>query len=457
MKKVIIIITAIVFTIGLQAQVNYQNNTVTGTNASSVGEDNTSSGAQSFSSGKECVSSGNQSTAFGKGSEASNFSAVALGAYNTASGYMSLALGSRAYGEQTGSVAIGNKVKSTASYSFAIGYGLTDYYLENNIPHSLMIGFKSNVPTFYVGPGNGNPNSLGKVGIGTTSPSKMLDVNGTLNVSQAATFGNSLTVSGKTTTAQLQITQGAAANKILQSDADGNASWVDPITVGVDDGDWIFNGNNIYRMGNVSIGTSDIPAKLTVDGDIFGRASLTVGGTYPGTYKFSVNANSTNWASVIKNSNTGGKGLLIKAGHTSYSDNPILQLADNDGAVKFTVKPNGDVNAINLNVSGTLTVDQNVEMSFLTVSDKIEAGMIEVKEISKWQDDVFKPEYNLRSLREIEQYIKQNGHLPEIPSEADVLENGYNMGEMDAMLLKKIEELTLYVIELEKMIKERDE
>ena len=65
--------------------------------------------------------------------------------------------------------------------------------------------------------------------------------------------------------------------------------------------------------------------------------------------------------------------------------------------------------------------------------------------------------YNRKSInkgseKEIEQYIKQNGHLPEIPSEAEVMQNGINLAEMNALLLQKIEELTLYVIELEKKI-----
>jgi len=50
----------------------------------------------------------------------------------------------------------------------------------------------------------------------------------------------------------------------------------------------------------------------------------------------------------------------------------------------------------------------------------------------------------------VESFIKENNHLPDVPSEAEVLEEGINLGQMDALLLKKIEELTLYVIELKK-------
>ena len=69
-----------------------------------------------------------------------------------------------------------------------------------------------------------------------------------------------------------------------------------------------------------------------------------------------------------------------------------------------------------------------------------------------WKDEVFKDDYNLLSINEVEKYISENGHLPDIPSEAEVMENGINVGEMNALLLQKIEELTLYVIELEKKI-----
>jgi len=55
-------------------------------------------------------------------------------------------------------------------------------------------------------------------------------------------------------------------------------------------------------------------------------------------------------------------------------------------------------------------------------------------------------------LKEVEDYIDKNGHLPDIPSESEVLKNGVSLGEMQTKLLQKIEELTLYVIQLEKEI-----
>jgi hypothetical protein len=69
-------------------------------------------------------------------------------------------------------------------------------------------------------------------------------------------------------------------------------------------------------------------------------------------------------------------------------------------------------------------------------------------------DYVFKPDYRLRPLSEVATYVKEHHHLPEIPSEAEVKENGVSLGDMQAKLLAKIEELTLHLIEADKKIRE---
>jgi hypothetical protein len=69
-----------------------------------------------------------------------------------------------------------------------------------------------------------------------------------------------------------------------------------------------------------------------------------------------------------------------------------------------------------------------------------------------WADFVFDKNYKLRPLSEVETYIKANNHLPEIPSTADVNKNGIDLAETQALLLQKVEELTLYVIEQNKKV-----
>jgi|GEM_PF-5878146 len=89
----------------------------------------------------------------------------------------------------------------------------------------------------------------------------------------------------------------------------------------------------------------------------------------------------------------------------------------------------------------------------LFVDGKITATELEVK-LDVWPDFVFADDYELMSLYEVENYIQQNRHLPNVPSEAEVLQNGVNVGEMTSILLQKVEELTLHIIELNKRIEE---
>jgi hypothetical protein len=67
---------------------------------------------------------------------------------------------------------------------------------------------------------------------------------------------------------------------------------------------------------------------------------------------------------------------------------------------------------------------------------------------------VFDEDYDLMSLSEVESFIKENKHLPDVPSAKEVKKDGLDVAEMNATLLKKVEELTLHIIELEKKVNE---
>jgi hypothetical protein len=86
----------------------------------------------------------------------------------------------------------------------------------------------------------------------------------------------------------------------------------------------------------------------------------------------------------------------------------------------------------------------------LSVEGKVAAQHFVITKPSNWSDRVFQKGYKMLSLYEVEHFINNNKHLPEVPSEADVMEKGYDANEMDAILLQKIEELTLHMIELKK-------
>ncbi len=82
-------------------------------------------------------------------------------------------------------------------------------------------------------------------------------------------------------------------------------------------------------------------------------------------------------------------------------------------------------------------------------------GNIRSKEVvveTGWADYVFDQNYQLKTLDEVEQFIKQNNHLPNIPSAKEINENGLHLGDVQKRMMEKIEELTLYVIELKKEI-----
>jgi hypothetical protein len=85
----------------------------------------------------------------------------------------------------------------------------------------------------------------------------------------------------------------------------------------------------------------------------------------------------------------------------------------------------------------------------LAVNGKINCKEVEVT-LTGWSDFVFNKDYKLRSLDEVSAFVAKNNHLPDVPSESEVLAKGANLGQMDAILLQKIEELTLYMIDLKK-------
>jgi len=86
------------------------------------------------------------------------------------------------------------------------------------------------------------------------------------------------------------------------------------------------------------------------------------------------------------------------------------------------------------------------------VNGNIEATAVTVKAYGSWPDYVFKKNYKIPSLPELKNYIDMNHHLPGMPSAAAIAGNGLNLGEMNSLLTKKVEELTLYLIEKDKQL-----
>jgi len=102
--------------------------------------------------------------------------------------------------------------------------------------------------------------------------------------------------------------------------------------------------------------------------------------------------------------------------------------------------------------NGNVGIGQSNPQNKLEVNGIIRAKGVKM-EASGWADFVFNTDYKLPSLSEVENHIQKNKHLPGIPSEKEVKSEGIDLAEMQAKLLQKIEELTLYIIEQDKQIK----
>lgn len=220
---------------------------------------------------------------------------------------------------------------------------------------------------------------------------------------------------------------------------------------------YAFGQNTFPATGNVGIGVTTPQSRLDVRGpitrSIYGIISSTV------------NIYSTETAGVDKGTAIamGGKtgngtadypfAFLFAAKESSAFDNYAGYFAIN------TVSPGnstGEVGSANyerfrITSLGNVGIGTSTPTEKLSVKGKIRAQEIKV-ELTGWADFVFAKDYKLLSLSETENHIKEKGHLPGIPSAAEVQANGVELGEMNKKLLQKIEELTLYLIEQKKQI-----
>lgn len=120
-----------------------------------------------------------------------------------------------------------------------------------------------------------------------------------------------------------------------------------------------------------------------------------------------------------------------------------LEVRNSADQIKLVIEDNGYVGI------GTDAPDQK-----LTVDGTVRCEEVRVEMVTGSPDYVFEKDYDLLPLSEIEAYINQHKHLPEIPSAREMEEEGVKLKEMNMLLLKKVEELTLHLIAMEKKVKE---
>ena len=178
-------------------------------------------------------------------------------------------------------------------------------------------------------------------------------------------------------------------------------------------------GGGFFR-GNIGLGTTNPLDKIHIDGV---DAGVRIGGSIRSRMNL-YTGNQNGWQ--IEVADADGNQY---AGDLGFTESGVA-------SGRLVLKKGGNVGIGLLNPTEKLSVNGNVKAKKVIVSQ------------TGWPDYVFDTSYSLRSLSEVETYIRKNKRLPEVPSAAEVEEKGVSVGDNQALLLKKIEELTLYLIEI---------
>lgn len=344
---------------------------------------------------------------------------------------------------------------------------------------SSMIGYSQN--TFPTAAGT-------NVGIGTTAPTARLEVTsgtvGTAGVKLTNLTSASTTVTGN--------------SKALSVDASGNVILTPVANTATNlystDGTLSANRTVTMNAKNLTFTPSTANSQFFINGT---SGNVGIGNIVP-TAKLDIVGGPSDGATFATIDEKNSKSLIINAGslvtgstkyrsfkffdfpQSNYNTKPTVYLGIEDrndmGRFRFEAETAGTTNLRMFNKSqleimqvyedgndnvtmtlpkansflgiGTTSFTDGTDTYRLAVKGAIRADRVKV--YTTWADFVFEDNYQLPTLQEVEQHIKQNGHLKDIPSAKEVEQNGIELGEMNKKLLQKVEELTLYVIEMNK-------
>ncbi len=364
-----------------------------------------------------------------------------------------------------------------------------------------------------------NPNVLGttgNVGIGTNDPSAILDIEKNLNGNTILEITNKS--NGTSARRGISIGNGTSGNSVYLLSTSSNYnqvnSWSNSGVLGTDS--QLLNGlilrSSVGKIrfqpggitdrivftenGSVGIGTTNPEHLLQLHNSVNptlaigklntnngGKSSLSFfagNGTVANGFTVQYNKDTTNDKlsfldggnkevfSILKstspqinigklNENTQGKSSLsFYSGNGSTSNSFSLQYHKTTNTDRLSFIDGGNIETLSIINGGYIGIGTINPGSWkLAVNGKIRAKEIKVE--TGWSDFVFYDDYKLPSLLDVENHIKEKGHLKDIPSAKQVAKDGIFLGEMDSKLLQKIEELTLYTIQQEKKIKKLEE
>ncbi|MET3018378.1 hypothetical protein [Flavobacterium hydatis] len=311
----------------------------------------------------------------------------------------------------------------------------------------------------------GNSTNNNFIGIGTNNPIEKLNING--GTGDGASFDAKMALTKVSSTGNVQ------SAKIVLSDVDtnfGNLTFKVKTTASKAEFESFYTDALTIKgsNANVGIGTTNPITKLDVVGTIKSFESTPLSST---TNSFQL-INEIGGSTGSNNKMMNKKWLIRDATsdnwwtarlHDGLSVDASFMTPRTDTRTWWERDPNDDIQSwgnegktyLTINKSnigiGTTNPDEK-----LTVNGKIHAKEVRIDLDFPAPDYVFVNDYKLKSLQEVEEFIKQNSHLPEIPSAKEIKKNGLMLAEMNMSLLKKIEELTLYSIAQEKNIKSQN-
>lgn len=318
----------------------------------------------------------------------------------------------------------------------------------------------------FVTPSAGTTYTKDNVGVGTSSPSSKLQINSSFGYTGGTYTGTaalkvdwftpSYYVPGITGTPpniiEINSNSSFGATPTMQLNAFGQ------LGLGMIPGSHLLSveGSSLLK-GTLQVGNIALPSgsKMVLDGDL----SLT---------KTSPSA----WRNIKAHSSSGALQLAANTGSTDGAaiemyGNATLGRAGEIRLISYGVGADGGIQFMNFNPitttwSNSMRILNNGQVyignqkpigSFNDYKLGVDGDVVckrVVVQTASWADFVFAPDYKLPTLPEVEQYILANKHLPNVPTTTQVTEKGIDLGEMNKILLQKVEELTLYMIELKK-------
>ncbi|GAA4276424.1 tail fiber protein [Aquimarina mytili] len=300
----------------------------------------------------------------------------------------------------------------------------------------------------------------GNIGIGTSTPSKLLDVYGDAKMGKL-NARHYMKISSKEWPELRFETPLSNENIRLGVAHENHAGY------GVSEGDfYVFSGTSssmplaVNKTGNISlvnkkgavgVGTNT-PSKLL---DVYGDAKM---GKLNARHYMKIS--SKEWPELRFETPSGDENIRLGVAHannTSYnvSEGDFYVFTRTTNTMPLVVNKNGNVSMVNK--TGNVGIGTTKPDAKLTVKGNIHAEEVKIDLSVPAPDYVFKKDYDLLTIEEVQQHIIEKGHLPNIPS-ASVLEaDGVELGMMNMKLLEKIEELTLYTIAQEKKHQEQKE